>query len=653
MYFCGIHSHNFIVMHTNYKIFILLSALLAGCAPRQHSSSPIQPLLDEAKAKADSEDYTSAHALLDSAYVIAEGFGDRPGQADVLLHKAFLYDYVVQPDSAVICLNRGLEVCPNITDSLRAQYYNELICANINLGEMQKATDLAQPTFPLIRRYGSDEDFAVFCGNIGIAYRRMGENDSAAVYYQRGLEVALQADDYANQAYLANNLSVLYSQGRRTTESIHYADKAMEAAVKAGDEVERVSAMANKGAALYLEKRYDDAVALLVRTYQQADSLSNPMMKIKSVTSLLSALSERPDAADADYYLRRADELAALLPPQNPSALFILEAKANLLQKKKRFADALLTLQEIEKANENYQLRPAYMLLFQKGICTAGQGRYEEAYRLMLDSYISRDSVQNLDSEAKLDKLSTDLRVMEKELQVARLNEEKAVAKRRVGILLAAIAVLALIIVSLLLWIRQRRQRAQIHEAQRYIDGIEQERTRFAHELHDGACNELLAMGMQLRATNPDIPEVCQQMSTLRSTLRNLSHELMPPQFNQGVKLNEALAYYLSHIEKPVVTFHAEGDGWATIPNNVSYQLYRIVQEAIGNIIVHQPEAKADVSLISTDGTLELVVTSTGEVKKGESKGIGMQSMRDRANSIGGALSVEQKKDVWSLKLSV
>ena len=649
-YFCANQFYN-TIMHITPRTIFLLSALFAGCAQHQNGSSPIQSLLEEAQQKAEVDDFATAHALLDSAYVIAEDRHDRAGQADVLLQKAFLYDYLVQPDSAVICLNRGLEICPNISDSLRAQYYSELICANINLGEMQKATDLGQPTLPLIRRYGSNEDFAVFCGNIGVAYRRMGETDSAAVYYQRGLEVALQADDYANQAYLANNLSVLYSQGRRTTEAIHYADKAMEAAVRAGDEVERVSAMANKGAALYLEKRYDEAVALLMRTYQQADSLSNPMLKIKSVTSLLSSLSERPDAADADYYLRRADELVALLPPQNPNVLYILEAKANLLVKKKRFADALLTLQEIEKANMNYQLRPTYMLLFQKGVCTAGQGNYPEAYRLLLDSYISRDSVQNLDSKTKLDQLATDIRVMEKELQVSRLNEEKAISERRTSMLLAAIAVLALIIISLLLWIRQRRQRTRMLEAQRYVAGIEQERDRFAKELHDGACNELLSLGIQLREANPDIPDVCRQMSDLRTTLRHLSHELMPPQFSRGVKLNEALKFYLLHIEKPTVNFKSAGTGWDKIPNAVSFEVYRIVQEAIGNIIVHQPEAVAEVSLELMDGRLSLLVASKGKAVEGNGQGIGMQSMSDRARSIGATLTSSLENDVWTLNL--
>ena len=77
------------------------------------------------------------------------------------------------------------------------------------------------------------------------------------------------------------------------------------------------------------------------------------------------------------------------------------------------------------------------------------------------------------------------------------------------------------------------------------------------------------------------------------------------------------------------------------------------MQEAIGNIIVHQPDATADVTLINNDGALKLSVTSKGEVREGDGKGIGMQSMRDRVNSIGGTLTTEQKNAYWSLKVSL
>ena len=634
-----------------YKISLFLLVLFTACVQHHDNIDQVHQLIAEAEQKYEAEEYGMALALLDSAYAYSESRNYPAGQAQTLLDKSYLYDMLGELDSGAICLNRGLEVYPDAPDTLLALFYNELVFNYINTGNMLKAVELAPSALALNRRYGNAEDFAAFCGNVGIAYRRLGQIDSAAVYYQQGLEVAIQAEDYANEAFLANNLSVLYAQDRRLEESIRYAEKAMDAAAKANDDVERVSALANKGTALFYEKHNDEAIDVLTQAFEQADSLNHIYLKVKIIHYILGVLEETPDAADVAYYLQRGEELAALLPPENDNALGILESKANILLRQGRFLESLQTLESLESATRSYSAKPAHLIW--KARCLAGLGRYKDAYQLQSESIVAKDSIQNEESKAKLDELTTNYRVMEKELEVAQLNEKQALSQRRISQLIAVLAILLAIIAVLLLWIRQRRQRAQIQEAQRYIDGIEQERTRFAHELHDGACNELLAMGIQLRAVQPDIPEVCQQMSALRTTLRNLSHELMPPQFNQGVLLNEALAYYLSHIEKPVVNFKAEGTGWEKIPNNTSYQLYRIVQEAIGNIIVHQPDATADVSLMNNDGALKLFVTSKGEVHQGDGKGIGMQSMRDRVNSIGGTLTTEQKNDCWSLKVTL
>lgn len=636
---------------THYKISLFLLVLFSACVQHHDDIDQVHQLIAEAEQKYEAEEYDMALALLDSAYAYSESRNYPAGQAEALLDKSYLYDMMGKLDSGAICLNRGIEVYPDAPDTLLALFYNELVFNNINTGNLLKAVELAPSALALNRRYGNAEEFAAFCGNVGIAYRRLGQIDSAAVYYQRGLEVAIQAEDYANEAFLANNLSVLYAQDRRLEESIRYAEKAMDAAAKANDDVERVSALANKGTALFYEKHNDEAIDVLTKAFEQADSLDHIYLKVKIIHCLLGALEETPDAEEVAYYLQRGEELAALLPPENDNALGILESKVNILLKQERFLEALQTLERIGASTRSYSAKPAHLIW--KSRCLAGLGRYKDAYQLQSESIEAKDSIQNEESKAKLDELTTNYRVMEKELEVAQLNEKQALSQRRISQLIAVLAVLLAIITVLLLWIRQRRQRAQIQEAQRYIDGIEQERTRFAHELHDGACNELLAMGMQLRAERPDIPEVCQQISALRTTLRHLSHELMPPQFNQGVLLNEALAYYLSHIEKPAVNFKAEGTGWEKIPSNTSYQLYRIVQEAIGNIIIHQPDATADVSLIHNDGALKLFVTSTGEVCEGDGKGIGMQSMRDRVNSIGGTLTTEQKEAYWSLKVSL
>ena len=632
-----------------YKISLFLLVLFTACVQHHDNIDQVHQLIAEAEQKYEAEEYGMALALLDSAYAYSESRNYPAGQAQALLDKSYLYDMLGKLDSGAICLNRGLEVYPDAPDTLLALFYNELVFNNINTGNSQRAVALAPSALALNRRLGNAEDFAAFCGNVGIAYRRLGQIDSAAVYYQRGLEVAIQAEDYANQAFLANNLSVLYAQDRRLEESIRYAEKAMDAAAKANDDVERVSALANKGTALFYEKHNDEAIDVLTKAFEQADSLNHIYLKVKTLMMKLRISLVTPDAADVAYYLQRGEELAALLPPENDNALGILESKANILLKQERFLEALQTLERIGASTRSYSAKPAHLIW--KARCLAGLGRYKDAYQLQSESIEAKDSIQNEESKAKLDELTTNYRVMEKELEVAQLNEKQALSQRRISQLIAVLAVLLAIITVLLLWIRQRRQRAQIQEARRYIEGIEQERTRFAHELHDGACNELLAMGIQLRASQPDIPEVCRQMSALRDTLRHLSHELMPPQFSHGVLLNEALGYYLSHIERPVVNFRTEGGDWGKIPSNTCYQLYRIVQEAIGNIITHQPDATVEVLLSHQDNTLKLFVTSKGEVKHGDGRGIGLQSMQDRANSIGGKLTIEQNDDVWHLQM--
>ena len=52
---------------------------------------------------------------------------------------------------------------------------------------------------------------------------------------------------------------------------------------------------------------------------------------------------------------------------------------------------------------------------------------------------------------------------------------------------------------------RRRRQKKEeeLKLAQRYIEGLERERRRLAKDLHDGVCNDLLGIGMQLQCLPP------------------------------------------------------------------------------------------------------------------------------------------------------
>lgn len=615
--------------------------MFSACCRRDNTHHQVTALITASEQMLEQENVDSAWALLEHAYDHAHRQRDARGVSEVFLAMARHHNMMDRPDSAIATLRRGLDVYPEAHDSMLAQYYGELSATYNIMGDMRRSVDYGLLALPLMRQYGSEEDVAITCGNMGISYRRLGQNDSAAILYKQGLEVAMQADDTESQAYLSNNLSVLYTDMGRYDEGIDYADKASEAARQAGDDVERLSAEANKGVSLLLSGQVDEAVRLLTKTFTAADSTNSTPLKLKTINYLLKALMEKREWAKADTYLKRGEELAAQLPQGGTASAGILEAKMIVQTEQGRYAEALQTISQLEQLMQQQQVIPRHKLLASKGRCLAALGLYREAYHLQLRAATESDSLKSREVNAKLDELTTNYRVMEKQLEVSRLNAQQVKNQYHISILLSLLCLSLLGVALLLLFLRHRRKQAQMRETRRYVEGVEQERTRFARELHDGACNELLAIGLQLRAPQPDVLAAGSQIATLRAHLRNLSHELMPPQFTDGVCLNEALGYYFSHLEQPDIRFRTEGSGWEHIPANVAYQFYRIAQEAMGNVIVHQPKAKTEVILSYCQPHLKLLITSEGDVLVGDGTGIGMQSMTDRASSIQALLNTQ------------
>ncbi len=636
------------------QILTALALVLCVACSQQPDSRPlVEQFIAQSEQMLENDDVDSAWVLLVHAHDVAVESHDDGGRAETLLAMAQYHNMMDRPDSALTCLLSGLDACPAKDDSLLAQYYAELSATNNVLGDMRACVEWARRAGPLLLQFGSNEDYAVFCGNTGIAYRRLGLNDSAAIFYEQGLQAALSAGNHDSEAYLANNLSVLFAEMGRYEESIDYAEKAAKTATAAGDDVERLSAQANKGVALLFSLRTDEAIRLLTATFEAADSTDSTPLKLKTINYLLKALSSQPSSPLANHYLERGEQIAAALPPGNTAAAGILESRMIILTEQGRYQEALQTIARLEQLMQLQQVIPPHKLLYQKSRCMAALGHYEQAYKLRTEADALADSLRSAAGDRRLDELATNYRVMEKELQVAQLEARQARSQRSIGLLAAALLLLSTIIALMVLWIRQRRQQAAMRETRKYVEGIEQERSRFARELHDGACNELLAIGMQLRAPEPDREAIGQQVSTLRTRLRHLSHEFMPPQFAGGVTLPDALSYYLSHIEAPTISFQADGGAWDGLSADTSYQLYRITQEAVGNIIEHQGEqAKATVSLTFNGGRPRLTIISDGPAKPGDGSGIGLQSMTDRAASIGYSLSTKQEADRWALTVS-
>ncbi|HHJ06298.1 MAG TPA: histidine kinase, partial [Anaerolineae bacterium] len=91
------------------------------------------------------------------------------------------------------------------------------------------------------------------------------------------------------------------------------------------------------------------------------------------------------------------------------------------------------------------------------------------------------------------------------------------------------------------------------------------------------------------------------------------------------------------------ITFIVEGK--PQLPPAVETELYRIVQEALNNIVKHAQAQQVNVHLLQTNQNLQLTIQDDGQgfdVAAAQQQGrIGLRSMQERAQKLGGTLIIE------------
>jgi signal transduction histidine kinase len=189
--------------------------------------------------------------------------------------------------------------------------------------------------------------------------------------------------------------------------------------------------------------------------------------------------------------------------------------------------------------------------------------------------------------------------------------------------------------------VRQSRQR--IVEA-----GVEARR-RIERDLHDGAQQHLVSLGMRLRlAANAarDTDEV-QLATELEGTiamlnmalreLRELAHGIHPSLLSSG-GLSLAVPEVAGRCPIPVeVDVQAEG----RLPELIESTAYFVLAEALANVAKHSGASRAWVRAHVVGEELELTVRDNGVGGASLDKGTGMLGISDRVEAVGGTLDLE------------
>ena len=199
-------------------------------------------------------------------------------------------------------------------------------------------------------------------------------------------------------------------------------------------------------------------------------------------------------------------------------------------------------------------------------------------------------------------------------------------------------------------------QSLQLLEAssRRLVSAQDHERQRLERDLHDGAQQRLVTLGMELRLAQrhlgPEDAEISRllddsvvELQGAVAELRQIAHGLRPSSLDDG--LPAALAQLRARTGVPIDLQVDVGE----VPDAVSVTAYFVANEAVANAVKYAAGRRIALSVAQSPEVLTVRVQDDGRGGAELRHGSGLAGLRDRVRALGGELVVISPRDRGTL----
>ena len=191
---------------------------------------------------------------------------------------------------------------------------------------------------------------------------------------------------------------------------------------------------------------------------------------------------------------------------------------------------------------------------------------------------------------------------------------------------------------------------------------VETERTRLSHEMHDGLAQVLgyvntKAQAVEAYLATGNAAEAQEQVRELSQAARKVYQDIregilaLRTQTGQGRDLKDVLEEYISEYQlqfrTPVEMHWQVHQSQVDLSPLQEVQIFRIVQESLTNVRKHSGATRVEINFVGQDADLEIEVRDNGKgfnplaIRRGEWPHLGLQTMQERAEAIGGAFEID------------
>jgi two-component system, NarL family, sensor kinase len=356
----------------------------------------------------------------------------------------------------------------------------------------------------------------------------------------------------------------------------------------------------------------------------------------------------------------------------------------------KQIGDTYLNLASVYSAKKDYanaeSLLSKSLLLFKKTDYKYGtrnaheslskiyeaKGEYQKALIASREYLRVASEISNEKNDRAIARLNIQYDTEKKEQKIRHLSQQSTIQKLQIekrNAILAIVGGLVIISSIFVYMIFNRRkllEKARLLEeiskqqelsAKAVFDAEEDERRRIAAELHDGVGQVLSCALMNLNGLFKTLPMKIDQAALAERSLalvtesydemRAISHQMMPNALSKK-GLTHALKELVSKMDGKGLSVNLDISGLITLPGPLTETaLYRVIQEALNNVIKHARATKVYISLISDAEGISVTIEDDGcgfDVSELDGKkGIGLKNIQSRIEFLKGTVEFESK----------
>ncbi|WP_415326242.1 ATP-binding protein [Chryseobacterium sp. MMS23-Vi53] len=480
--------------------------------------------------------------------------------------------------------------------------------------------------------------------DLSYTYFVLGDLKNSIEANEKSRNYSIKIRDQESIASVESNYVNIYKANGSFQKAIESADEVIKIYKETGNTYDYFMGKYNKCSVYVFFNKLRLKNKYIHETYKEyiASQYDNDILLLCISDYEIEALTEENKLNDAKIVLDKIKPVAEKNTSQNwqkdyQATLALYQVNRDVKTCNTKYIENslpnLLEHKNYERANLFYSV------LLEKAIQSRDLDKVvlynNEVYRTKDSLSSAKNRLINLELAAKYE-------TKEKEQEIKL--QQKTIINKNVVIVALIFVFIALLLVIIIYYLKQKQKKLSLEKerslqfTKNLLDKTEKERKRIASDLHDTVSHELLSLKHSFEVSQLQLNE---KVDSIINDIRAISRNLHPVLFEK-IGLEASLEQFIERIQNThrfMIT--AEINYQNCLTTEKELQIYRIVQEAVSNIIKYADAIAAKVVLIENKDAIILEIIDNGKgfnveetLKKKDA--FGLHNMIERSKAIGG-----------------